>query len=718
LGRWRRVGRRFWPALLAGVLAAAGCSRSPAVFPRAPVVLISIDTLRADHLPAYGYGGVETPSLEALRRDSIVFENALAQAPLTLPSHASLFTGLLPFQHGVRDNQGYRLARDHTTLATFLGSKGYATGAAVSAFALSHVTGIAEGFGYYEDGVESRRAGESLGQVQRSGWQTERLLEDWIAKHAGKPFLAFLHLYEPHSPYDPPEPFRSRYGSRPYDGEIATADAIVGRFLGALKSRGLYDRSIILLLSDHGEGLGDHGEDEHGIFVYREAIRVPLFVKLPGQARAGQRVRTAVGLVDVVPTVASLLGEEAPKPLAGIALVRGGGRPIPDRRIYSETLYPRLHLGWSDLASLTDDRYQYIESPAPELYDWREDPGEKRDLAAGLPPPFRSLRVELQSMSRPLQSPGTADAETVRKLAALGYISATSPNLAEADLPNPRDRIHVLDRLKAGSRLATENREDEAVAVLRELARENPKMLEVWETLAAILRRAGRTEEAIEALGQADRRQPGTPQILLGLAELSIERRDFPKARSLVKAAALAGARDVHEELAVIAFGEGDLETANAEIRQALAGGNETVRRPWLLLARIEAKRGNLEAALSDLQRALDLEKAWNQLPMVDVQATRGDVLARMGREREAEEAFRLETTTFPENLDAWSKLALLNASAGRMPEFRRLLGEMTARLPTRKSFEAAVRMSEVVGDRESAVEWKRRLKERFHNAG
>jgi choline-sulfatase len=689
------------------------------VFPRSPVVLISIDTLRADHLPAYGYGGVETPNLEALRRDSIVFENALAQAPLTLPSHASLFTGLLPFQHGVRDNQGYRLSKDYTTLATFLGSMGYATGGAVSAFALSHVTGIAEGFGYYEDGVESRRAGESLGQVQRSGFQTERLLEEWIAKQTGGgPFLAFLHLYEPHSPYDPPEPFRSRYSSRPYDGEIATADAIVGRFLAALKSRGLYDGSILVLLSDHGEGLGDHGEDEHGIFVYREAIRVPLFLKLPGQARAGQRVRTAVGLFDVFPTVASLLGAEPPKPLSGIALVRGVGQPIPDRRVYSETLYPRLHLGWSDLASLTGDRYQYIESPAPELYDWKDDPGEKRDLAAGLPQPFRSLRVELRSMSRPMQSPGTADAETVRKLAALGYITATSPNPADSNLPNPRDRIHVLDRLKAGSLLATENREDEAIAVLRELARENPQMLEVWETLAAILRRAGRTEEAIEALSQADRRQPGTPQILLGLAELSIEGRDFSKARSLVKAAALAGARDVHDELAVIAFEEGDLATADAEIRQALAGGNETVRRPWLLLARIEAKRGNLEAALSDLQRALDIEKKWNQLPIVDLQATRGDVLARMGREKEAEEAFRLEIGAFPENLNAWSKLALLYASRGRIPEFRKLLDEMTARQPTRKGFELAVRMSELVGDRKGASDWKRRLGERFHKAG
>ncbi|MEP6994760.1 MAG: sulfatase-like hydrolase/transferase [Acidobacteriota bacterium] len=718
-GSHRPRGRR-WSclALLAGTLAAAGCGRKPATFPRAPVVLISVDTLRADHLPAYGYRAVETPNLESLRKDSMVFENAVAQAPLTLPSHASLLTGLLPYQHGVRDNQGYRLDKSHTTLAAFLGAKGYATGAAVSAFALSHVTGIAEGFAYYEDGVESRRAGESLGQVQRAGGQTEELLAAWIDQQAGKPFLAFLHLYEPHSPYDPPEPFRSRYAARPYDGEIAAADAILGKFLDRLKAKGLYDASLIVFLSDHGEGLGDHGEDEHGIFIYREAIRVPLFVKLPGSARAGERIGRPVGLVDVFPTVAGALGEPLPNPLPGISLLAPARPESAHRRVYSETLYPRFHLGWSDLASLTDDRYQYIQSPSSELYDWRQDAGEKQDLAPGLPPAFRSMRVELQALSRPVQNPGTADAETVRKLASLGYISTTSPRAEDRDLPNPRDRIRVLDRLKAGSRLATENREDEAVAVLGQLARENPRMLEVWETLAAILRRAGRPKEAIEALNQADRSQPGTPQILLGLAELSIEGGDLPKAKSLVNAAALAGGRDVHEELGVIALLEGDLATARREIQQALASGNETVRRPWLLLARIDEKSGNLEAALTDLQRALDIQKTWNQLPMADLQATRGDVLARMGREQEAEEAFRLEVASFPENLNAWSRLALLYASAGRVPEFRKALVEMTGALPTRKSFETAVRMSEVVGDGPGASEWKRRLKERFQNAG
>jgi tetratricopeptide (TPR) repeat protein len=670
--------------------------------------------LRADHLPAYGYRGVETPALDSLARDSTVFDNAVAHVPLTLPSHVSLFTGLLPFQHGIRDNQGYRLTKSRTTLATFLAERGYATGAAVSAFVLSRDTGVSEGFDFYEDGVESRRVGQSLGQVQRSGWQTEKLLEDWMARlQAGKPFLAFLHLYEPHSPYEPPEPFKTRYASHPYDGEIATADAIVGRFLGFLRSRGLYDHSIIVFLSDHGEGLGDHGEDEHGIFVYRESIRVPLFLKLPGGSLAGRRIQGAVGLVDVFPTVVSVLGEKSPPGLPGLSLVMLSLGAMPGRRIYSETLYPRLHLGWSDLASLTDDRYQYIQAPRPELYDWRSDPWERSDLAGSLPPAFRSMRVELGAMSRPLQNPGTTDPETVRKLAALGYIATTSWKLGDGDLPDPKDRIHVLDRLKNGSRLATEHREEEAVSVLRRLAQENPNMLEVWETLSVVLRRAGRPKEAIEALRQADSREPGTAQILLGLAELYIETQDFQKARTLVQAAAVAGARDVHQELAVIALEQGDLTAARIEIRQALGRDDATRRRPWLVLAQIEIKAGNLEAALADVDRALEIERKWDEPPMVNLQATRGDVLARMRREGEAEEAFRLEIRNFPENLDGWSRLALLYASGQRSVEFGRLLDEMASQMPTRSSYETAARVCEIVGDRSQAQRWHRRAIEK-----
>jgi arylsulfatase A-like enzyme/Flp pilus assembly protein TadD len=704
--------------LLALLLFAPACARRPSVFPGAPVVVISVDTLRADHLPAYGAAGVETPNLDALRKDSILFDNAIAHAPLTLPSHVSILTGLLPFEHGVRDNLGYRLSHAHTTLASRLKGRGYATGAAVSAIVLERSTGIAEGFDFYDDAIEAREAGEAMSRVQRSGFRTEKVLEDWIAgMPPGKPLLAFLHLYEPHSPYEPPEPFRSRYASNPYDGEIATADAIVGRFLDFLKARVIYDRACIVFLSDHGEGLGEHGEDEHGILLYRATIRVPLFLKLPGSVDKGRRRAAPAELVDVVPTVLSLLGEKPIPALPGTALWPEHKPDGPPRAVYSETLYPRLHFGWSDLASLTDARYQYIEAPRPELYDWTADPKELQNLAPGLPTPFRALRIVLAGLNHPFQAPGALDPETVKKLASLGYIGAAAPTVNRAGLPDPKDRIGTLDLLKDATRLISRHRDEEALTLLRRAAQENPLMLDVWEALARTLRRLGRPAEALEALSRVDRLSPATPQILLALADVALEARDFRRARSYAEAARAAGAGNVHEELAAIALAEGQLETARSEA-VASRDLNKTSRTPLLLLARIQQQKGDLAGAMKYLDEALALEKGLGQRPLVNLQSTRGDVLARLGRDREAEQAFRAEVAEFPENFDAWSRLAFLYASQSRLEDFRRLVSEMTEQVPNARSYETAAFLSETVGDRAAARAWRARKGERFRPSG
>ena len=676
------------------------------------MILVSVDTLRADHLPAYGYRDVETPGLDALQKDAVVFENALSPVPLTLPAHTSLFTGLLPYQHGVRDNVGYRLAPGANTLAGFLRQRGYATGGAVSAFVLDHATGIAEGFDEYRDDVEMRASAEALGRVQRSGAVTAEILESWIGAQApDKPLFAFLHLYEPHSPYDPPDPFKSRYTRRPYDGEIAAADAVLGSFLGFLKSKGIYDRAIVVFLSDHGEGLGDHGEDEHGILLYREELRVPLFVKLPGSARAGERVAAPAGLIDVFPTVAALLGEKLPfapagEPLLPVGTPPGAERRGSERRLYAETLYPRLHFGWSDLASLTDGTYQYIEAPNPELYDWTKDPGEKSDLSAGAPPAFRSMRAQLLATERPLKAPGAADAETIKKLASLGYLASRAPDASSKDLPDPKDRIQTLGRMREASRLAAAHRENDAVALLRSLTAENPRMLEAWELLTRVLRLSGRPREAMEALEHADRLQPGTPQILAGLSDLAFESGELKKARAYAEAARVAGATDVAPLLARIDLAAGDVARARQEALEAVAARSRD-QGPLILLAQIEVAAGNLDAALAALRRADEVGRG--RPPMMDLEATRGDVLSRMGEEKAAEKAFAAEIRSFPENLDAWSRLALLYASAGREREFRDLLSRMTTQVPGRKSFEAAARVCEIVGDKKAARAWRDR---------
>jgi choline-sulfatase len=680
-------------------------------FPNAPVVLISVDTLRADHLPTYGYHGVETPALDALARDSVVFENAISQVPLTLPSHASLFTGLLPFANGVRDNVGYRLGKEQPTLAGLLRARGYATGGAVSAFVLDHATGISSGFDFYEDRVEARGSGQAIGEVQRPGAETEKILENWIAAlPPGKAFFAFLHLYEPHAPYAPPEPFAARYRANHYDGEIAASDSIVGAFVSFLKSKGLYERALVVFLSDHGEGLGEHGEDEHGIFLYREAIRVPLFVKTPVRVESRREVRPAA-LVDVLPTVVRMVGGEVPPGLAGIDLWNAAGSRGP-RHVYSETLYPKLHFGWSDLASLTDGRFHYVHAPRPELYDWASDTAEKRDLSAGLPPAFRSMRVELAAMNRPFARPGTSDPETVKKLASLGYISATSAAAGRTDLPDPKDRIGALARLKEASRLSSEGRFEQAASILRELARESPSMLDAREGLARVLREAGRPSEAFDALLEADRLSPGTPQLLLGLADLALRKGDIPRARTYAEAAAAVGASGATQAQAEIAQASGDVPEARRLARACLRE-DERSRPCWLLLASIEKQAGDLKSSWEYLDRLRNLRAA-GRGPLENENFLRGDVLARTGRESEAEAAFRAEISSFPDNPAGWTGLALLYASQGKPEDARRTLDELISKSPRPGSYFAAAQAWEVLGDRSAALALRRKAETLF----
>lgn len=348
---------------------AVGCERKPPAvgagrFRAAPVIVISIDTLRADHLGVYGYKSGSTPILDRLARGGIVFDDVYSHSPLTLPSHTSLLTGRLPLHHGVRDNIGYAIASGERTLASRFKSSGYTTGAAVSAYVLRRQTGINRGFDFFDDALEVAGTGESLSDTQRDGRATVDALAAWTDAHANQAVFAFLHLYEPHAPYTPPAAYA---GAQPYDGEISYADELVGRFLTRLETAGILKRAIVAVVSDHGEGLGDHGEAEHGVFLYREALHVPWILRLPGGEYGGTRVRGTAGLVDVAPTLLELTGlavdgVDGESVLAGLACGR-----VADRTVYSETVYPRIHFGWSDLASAIDGRYHFIRAPNPEL---------------------------------------------------------------------------------------------------------------------------------------------------------------------------------------------------------------------------------------------------------------------------------------------------------------------------------------------------------------
>jgi arylsulfatase A-like enzyme len=403
---------------------------------------VSIDTLRADRLPDYGSTRITTPAISGLRRGGLLFRDVYSHAPLTLPAHASVFTGLLPFAHHVRDNLGYSLAAGAPTLAEALAGHGYATGGAVSSVVLSGTSGIGRGFTFWEDSIDVEFAGQPLNRVQRGGDATRQLLERFVQGEQRKPFFAFLHMYEPHSPYDPGEPFQ-RLAPSLYEGEILKADAVLGRFLDFLKQQGLYEDSVIVVFSDHGEGLGDHGESEHGVFLYREALHVPLIVKLPRSVRAGQTVDGLCGLDQLHDFILEVAGlREEPSSLASVLSGRSPGR----HTVYAESYFGRIHFGWAPLRSLRTASAVYIEAPHGEFFDLTTDPGEKKNRLEEKPDLLRQLVAEMAKVPPSFSGPSGSDEEATKRLASLGYLSAPATS---GGLPlDPKDRIGELEKMR------------------------------------------------------------------------------------------------------------------------------------------------------------------------------------------------------------------------------------------------------------------------------
>ena len=602
-------GRCAAAVLLAGVLlSVAGCRDRGTTFEKAPIILISIDTLRSDHLPAYGYRQVETPALDGLRRDAILYERAYSHVPLTLPSHTTILTGLLPAENGVRDNGGYPfVAAQHPYLPRLLADAGYDTAAFVSSFVLHQSTGLGDGFGVYDQGNAGEEARAEL--VERPGAETVRAAVDWLHGRTGKagerPFFLFVHLYDPHTPYKPPEPFASRYREHPYDGEIAASDAAVGTLLDALKQQGVYDRAIVLLLSDHGEGFGEHGEEGHGILLYREVLQVPLLLKLPDGRRAGTSVAAPAQLTDVAPTLLSLVGRPVPAAMHGESLLALADQTdqtdrsdqAPPRRIYSETFYPRLHLGWSELVSLIEDRFHYIHGPTPELFDLAANPAETKNVLERERRTYGTLRQALDTFPHEIAPPGKIDAETVRKLAALGYSGRA--RLTSGPLPDPRTQRDVLRDMQSARTAAAAERWSEAAAILERLTGRKPDLLDGWVFLASCLEHLDRPEETLAAYRRALELAGGAPEYAFYVARQLYRMGRYDEARQHAELilASEPDNRDAHEMLAAVALSRGDLDEALAESRRA-GRASEAFRRD---LGRALAARGRTGEALEVL---------------------------------------------------------------------------------------------------------------------
>jgi choline-sulfatase len=661
---------------------------------RPPVFIISIDTLRADRLPAWGYELGRTPAIDAFRRDAILFRNAYANVPVTLPSHASIFTGLLPYRHGVRDNIGYSLPAEARTLASILGEAGYRTGAAVSSFVLRRETGIGSGFDFYDDATTVAPT-QTISSWQRDGESTRRALTRWLDHSSSAPPFGLLHIYEPHFPYTPPEPFAGQFDD-PYDGEVAASDAVVGRFLDDLRSRGLYEPALIIVLSDHGEGLGDHGELEHGVFLYREAIQVPLLIKLPGGVRAGEEVAAPVSLTDIFPTVLNALQLDSGSAVDGLDLL---AIHLPERSIYGESWYPRLHYGWSELYSQIDSRYHFIEAPAVELYDAVSDPREKENIAGEQRRVVSTMRAAIEKVvsEHPFREPSAADPETLRKLASLGYLGGGGPG-SDGPKADPKERIGLLTLFGRGAAHLQRAEYEEAVEVGRAIVADNPDFLQGWGLLAAAWREMGDLPRAIGALETQMRRAPGNPQTALALSSLYLAMKRFDEARAHAELAMGSAPSLAWEAVAAAELGRGNLDAAWSAAESAAAAAPLRVQ-PLIVQSQVLRARRDPAGELA-LLNEVSRRFAAGEAPLVpDLELRRGEALLRLGRVADAEAAFRAETERFPANVRAWANLALVIDAQGRREQSREVLARALEANPTPAMRAAAREVTAIVNE-------------------
>ena len=445
--------RRFVFLLIGSFLLA--CCQLPAQAKPAPnVVVITIDTLRADHLGCYGNKQIHTPNIDALAFDGARFERAYTPVPVTLPAHTVIFTGTYPMLSGMHDFSGNKLNPSQPTLASVLKRHGYTTGAVLGSAVLDSRFGLNQGFDFYYDHFDFNRLQESnLEEMERPGNLVADVALDWLAKNHNKFFL-WMHLYDPHYPYRPPAPYSEQYKERPYDGVIAFADAQVGRLITFLKANGLYRNTVIVLAGDHGESLGEHGERNHGFFIYNATLHVPMIIRLPGSSP--KVVSELVSLADLMPTVLKALKFDLPSQVQGFNLLplMAQKKAEESRSLYAETFLPRLHFNWSELRSVETEKYHFIDAPKPELYDLSKDPGETQNLYAEKKAVAEEMRARLTtqinqySAGPELAQKTGLDPALMERLKSLGYAGfpgGGNPTITDRSLPDPKDRIQTYE---------------------------------------------------------------------------------------------------------------------------------------------------------------------------------------------------------------------------------------------------------------------------------
>ena len=593
--------------LLAAIVSATTACRKPeASVPRtaSDIILVTIDTWRADAARFAGNDRVETPFLDSLAARGIVFTNAHAHNVVTLPSHTNILTGLNPYQHGVRENAGYVLEDSATTLAERLRPLGYATGAFVGAFPLDRRFGLGQGFDVYDDNYGKGRATLDFTIQERSAPKVLESAARWWQSQEGKKRFLWVHLYDPHAPYAPPEPYASRYRNNPYLGEVAAVDAALQQYLGPL----LRDDTAIVVTADHGEALGDHGETTHGLFAYEATLKVPLLVAGPGVSV--RKESHAVQHIDIAPTVLEAAGASRAAELPGQSLFG----EIAPRDTYFESLSASLSRGWAPLTGLIRNDTKFIELPIAELYDLSRDPAESKNLYAERRRESAAARATLASLNTAPAAPRNLSREEVERLRSLGYIAGSSnPTKKATAAEDPKNLVHLDRKMHRAIDEFQRGRGDEAVRIAREVLAEQPTMGAAREVLAFVLQETDRVDEAVQVLRQMVAHGQSSEVTNVQLA-LLLNEIGKPQEAAALLAPAVSATRnpDVLNAYGASLVDQGKVDEAAKEFRRALeldpsnAPAMQNIGIAALLANDVETARRYLTAAL-DLNPRLPL---------------------------------------------------------------------------------------------------------------
>jgi choline-sulfatase len=567
--------------VVCGVAAARSTAQN--VTPRSNIFLITIDTLRADHVHCFGYDQVQTPALDSIAKEGIRFTQAFTPSPITNSSHASILTGLLPSSHGVSDF-GVPLVPIHPTLAELLAARGYHTAAFIGAVILdsrSLAPGLDRGFQFYDNFPEHAATKSRWGRLERRGLEVEQHAESWLSKHPDGAHFVWAHFYDPHDPYEPPPPYSKIYKDRLYDGEIAYADSALGHFLAYLKKQGWYDGALIVVVGDHGEGLGEHHEDTHGIFLYDSTTHVPLLVKLPNGRAAGKGIDAQVRTTDILPTILELAGLPMPQKLDGASLAPlFAGAEATSRTVFGQTDYP-LRFGWAPLRSVRTEAFKFIEAPKPELYDLRSDSRELQNKYEPWNEEVQQARKMLVELTPPSPTPAHASptsvsASTIDDLHALGYLgpadAGSATNVPEPTLlPDPKDKIQEQNLLHAAM-LATENEQPaQARAALEKLLQIDEKSATALSQLGRLELTTGNYKKAAEYLRRAHELRPGDVNGTLDYARALEANHDLGGARDILQASLKTNPHQFAARLLLgqIYFRLGDADAAMDQLESA-----------------------------------------------------------------------------------------------------------------------------------------------------